>query len=60
MHDFTPILKEIMNVIHQTCLKPPISNGRAKEYSALSKQKYKHCLLLGGKTWLTLHHIYKY
>ena len=50
MHDFTPILKEIMNVIHQTCLKPPISNGRAKEYSALSKQKYKHCLLLGGKT----------
>jgi len=49
MHDFTPILNEPMNVIHKACLKPPISNGRAKEYSTLSKEKYKHCQLLGEK-----------
>jgi len=42
MHDFTSILKELMNVIHKTCLKPTISNGKAKEYSTLSKEKYKH------------------
>jgi hypothetical protein len=38
-----------MIVIHRACLKPPISNGRAKEYSTLSKEKYKHCQLLGEK-----------
>jgi hypothetical protein len=38
-----------MKVIHKACLKPPISNGRAKEYSTLSNEKYKHCQLLEEK-----------